>query len=157
MPPKQFYPKRPLSKRNIFCAHVGVRIQPARHTEQTPPRCCSASAPATPAEVLAAAACSPPSSSNANSLCCAVLAKSSEAPAAIHMDFVPDGFRSSNPKCPARQDSLCAPFSMHSCPAPAEGCFVRTGGQNALKCYAANFGKPRSDLGVGDRGVNFLN
>src|SRR5215211_9317295 len=65
----------------------------------------------TPAEILAAAAYSPRRSSNANSLCGAVSAKSAKVLAPIQMDFLPDGFRSSNLICPASQLSLCGVIS----------------------------------------------
>src|SRR5215208_5211959 len=95
-----------MSERIIFCAHSGVRIRPASHTEQPRRDAVRPSAPPTPAEILAAAAYSPRRSSNANSLCGAVSTKSSKVMAPIQMDFLPDGFRSSNLICPASQLSL---------------------------------------------------
>src|SRR5215216_614351 len=92
-----------MSERIIFCAHSGVRIRPASHTEQPRRDAVRPSAPPTPAEILAAAAYSPRRSSNANSLCGAVSTKSSKVMAPIQMDFLPDGFRSSNLICPASQ------------------------------------------------------
>src|SRR5215216_433853 len=49
-----------MSERIIFCAHSGVRIRPASHTEQPRRDAVRPSAPPTPAEILAAAAYSPP-------------------------------------------------------------------------------------------------
>src|SRR5215207_1741046 len=72
-----------MSERIIFCAHSGVRIRPASHTEQPRRDAVRPSAPPTPAEILAAAAYSPRRSSNANSLCGAVSAKSSKVMARI--------------------------------------------------------------------------
>ena len=92
-----------MSERIIFFAHSGVRVRPARHTQ--PPRrdAVRPSALKTPAEILAGAAYSQRSSSNAKSLWCAVSANSPKIMAAIQMDFVPDGFRSSSPTTPATQ------------------------------------------------------
>src|SRR5215216_7701600 len=95
-----------MSERIIFCAHSGVRIRPARLTEQPHRDAVRPSAPPTPAEILAAAAYLPRRSSNANSLCGAVSAKSAKVMAPIQMDFLPEGFRSSNLICPASQSSL---------------------------------------------------
>src|SRR5215208_7779824 len=100
-----------MSERIIFCAHSGVRIRPASHTEQPRRDAVRPSAQPTPAEILAAAAYSPRRSSNANSLCGAVSTKSSKVMAPIQMDFLPDGFRSSNLICPASQLSLCGVVS----------------------------------------------
>src|SRR5215203_3794364 len=106
-----------MSERIIFCAHSGVRIRPARLTEQPHRDAVRPSAPPTPAEILAAAAYLPRRSSNANSLCGAVSAKSAKVMAPIQMDFLPEGFRSSNLICPASQSGLCVVVS--GCGKPA--------------------------------------
>ena len=92
-----------MSERIIFFAHSGVRVRPARHTEQPRRDAVRPSALKTPAEILAGAAYSQRSSSNAKSLWCAVSANSPKIMAAIQMDFVPDGFRSSSPTTPTTQ------------------------------------------------------
>jgi hypothetical protein len=70
-------------ERITFFAHCGVRIRPARHTEQPRRDAVRTSAPVTPAEIPAAAAYSPHLSSNANSLHGAISVKSPNVMAPI--------------------------------------------------------------------------